>query len=201
MSAPSCLVEGKRLFQVGDYSMAIDKFEKAIEESANKVDSYLGLGFALHAIGKSSQAVCAFREGLAINPNVAELHFGHGLALMESGDPYRAIREFKRTLELSPQHPLCRQMLRKALQLHTKELLASGNVNWAEQMIQDQLELDEHCCDALAQMIELKNMMSEYGEARRLFRQLNETKPDHPAIPDLAKLLGLIKHRERGWLY
>ena len=201
MSTQSCLVEGKQLFQAGNYSEAITKFEKAIEESSNKVDSYLGLGFALHAVGEPEKAVNAFQEGLSIDPNIAELHFGHGLALMESGDPYRAIRELKRTLELAPEHPLCGKMLQKALQLHTQNLLKSGNFTWAEKMIKDQLDLDEHCPDALALLIELKNMVSEYGEARRLFRQLNETKPDHPALPDLAMKLGLVKHRERGWLY
>jgi hypothetical protein len=68
-------------------------------------------------------------------------------------------------------------------------------------MIEDQLALNEHAPDALAQMIQLKNRLSEYDEAKRLFRLLNETKPDYPGIYDLAKMLGLVKHRERGWLY
>lgn len=193
--------QGKELFQSQQFDQAVEKFRCSLEHDPNNTEAILGLGFALHATNQPEQARKVFEDGLKLSFNQPELHFGHGLALMETGDPYRAINEFKRTLELNPNHPLATKMLQKALQIHTRELMAAGNFNWAEQAIQNQLELDPHCSDALAQLTEFKHKMAEYEDAKRHFRILTESKPDHPAIPDLAKLLGLIKHRERGWLY
>ncbi|MBA4292112.1 hypothetical protein C0431_04000 [bacterium] len=197
----SLLDQGKKLFQSQQFDQAIEKFRHAHEIDPSNTEAILGLGFALHATNQPEQARRAFEDGLKLSFNQPELHFGHGLTLMETNDPFRAINEFKRTLELNPNHPLAPKMLQKALQIHTRELMAAGNFNWAEQAIQNQLELDPHCSDALAQLTEFKHKMAEYEDAKRHFRILTESKPDHPAIPDLAKLLGLIKHRERGWLY
>lgn len=197
----SLLDQGKTYFQNHQFDQATEAFHEVLKLDPNNAEAILGLGFALHASNRPDQARKAFEDGLRISFNQPELHFGHGLSLMETGDAFRAINEFKRTLELNPKHPLAIKMLQKALQIHTKELMAAGNFNWAEQAIQNQLELDPHCSDALAQLTEFKHKMAEYEEANRHFRILTESKPDHPAIPDLAKLLGLIKHRERGWLY
>lgn len=197
----SLLDQGKTYFQNHQFDQATEAFHKVLKLDPNNTEAILGLGFALHACNRPDQARKAFEDGLRLSFNQPELHFGHGLALMETGDAYRAINEFKRTLELNPKHPLATKMLQKALQIHTKELMVAGNFNWAEQAIQNQLDLDPHCSDALAQLTEFKHKMAEYEEAKRHFRILTESKPDHPAIPDLAKLLGLIKHRERGWLY
>ncbi|ARU42293.1 hypothetical protein CCB80_14525 [Armatimonadetes bacterium Uphvl-Ar1] len=195
------LERGKSLFKSNQFSEAATAFQQVVEIDPSNTEAIIGLAFALHATSQSAEALQVFEKGIKLSFNQPELHFGHGLALMETGDPYRAINEFKRTLELNPNHPLATKMLQKALQIHTRELMAAGNFNWAEQAIQNQLELDPHCSDALAQLTEFKHKMAEYEEAKRHFRILTESKPDHPAIPDLAKLLGLIKHRERGWLY
>lgn len=197
----STLAEAKASFAHGDFEKAVLGFRAVTDQVPDCLEAILGLGFALHACDRADEAIAVFREGLILCPNHAELHFGLGLSLMTAGDEYRAIREFKRTLELVPHHRLCPAMLMKALRIHTNYLLKEGNFIWAEQMIDDQLALDEHDPDALAQMVQLKNRLAEYDEAKRYFRVLNENKPDYPGIHDLAKTLGLIKHRERGWLY
>lgn len=201
MGVSKLLDEGKRHFGDGQFALAAESFRAATESAPQSLEPWLGLGFALHAAGEYRQALCAFEEALAIKPDQPELQFGHGLALMESGDAYRAIRALKRCLELEPEHATCRDMLKKALVIHTKELFEQKNYVWAEQMIQDQLDLDEHDPDALAQMVELKTQLAEYDEAKRLFRNLAEHKPDYPGLVDLADKLGLRKQRERGWLY
>lgn len=201
MDATQHIAQGKHFLNARQFRPAVESFRAAVDLAPRSVEPLMGLGFALHASGNPGAALCAFQEALTINPNQAELHFGHGLALMETGDPYRAIREFKRTLELAPEHRVCRDMLKKALVLHTKELFEQKNFVWAEQMIQDQLELDEHDPDALAQMVDLKFRMTEYEEAKRLFRDLAEHKPDYPGLVELADKLGLRRQKERGWLY
>ncbi len=195
------LAQAKDLFHHGDFAKAVLSFRQAHIEAPDSIEAILGLGFALHASDRANEAIVVFQQGINHCPNHAELHFGYGLSLMTTGDEYRAIREFKRTLELEPKHPLCPALLMKALRIHTDHLLKEGNFVWAEQMIESQLSLDEHSPDALAQLIQLKNRLAEYDEAKRLFRVLNESKPDYPGIQDLAKVLGLIRHRERGWLY
>lgn len=195
------LADAKTLFLNGKYEESIVAFHKVLEKFPACIDGILGLGFALHAANRAPDSIEVFQNGLNRSPNHPELHFGYGLALMTIGDEYRAIREFKRTLELESDHLLCKGLLMKALRIHTDQLLSEGNFIWAEQMIESQLELDEHSPDALAQLIQLKNKLSEYDEAKRLFRVLNEKKPDYPGMYDLAQTLGLVKHRERGWLY
>ncbi|MFM9872613.1 MAG: tetratricopeptide repeat protein [Fimbriimonadaceae bacterium] len=197
----SKLADAKQTFLAGKFEEAITAFRSVLDEQPACTEAFLGLGFALHADGRATEAIEVFQAGLNRCPNHPELHFGYGLALMTISDEYRAVREFKRTLELEPAHKLCPALLKKALRIHTDHLLEEGNFIWAEQMIEDQLALDEHSPDALAQMIKLKNKLSEYDEAKRLFRILNEKKPDYPGIYDLAKVLGIMKHRERGWLY
>lgn len=200
MSA-TLIIQGKDYFQTQQFDQAVEAFRQAVDAEPSNTEAILGLAFALHASNQPEKALEVFKDGLKLSFDQPELHFGHGLALMETGDPFRAINEFKRTLELNPNHPIATQMLQKALRIHTKDLMATGNLNWVEQSIQDQLTIDPHCSDALAQLAEFKHRMAEYDEAKRLFQSLVDAKPDHPAIPDLARLLGLIKHRERGWLY
>ena len=198
VQATGFVTEGKKQFQLGNYELAVAHFESALNHGESCMEAHMGMGFSFHALGRSHQAIDSFNKSIAIDPNFAETHFGLGLALMAADDPYRAIREFKATLKLNPHHPLCLKMLQKALQLHTKDLLTEKNVLWAEQCIKDQLEIDEHCLDALAQLIELKFQMAEYGEARRHFLYLRETRPDHPALFELAEMIGIDQEKRSG---
>jgi tetratricopeptide (TPR) repeat protein len=194
------LDHAKSLLFNGQFDLAINAFRDSLNQQPC-LDAHIGLGFALHAAKRTREACAAFESGLRDFPDQAELHFGHGIALADLGDDYRAIEELKRGLELNPQHPQATLALKLALQRHTKELLTAKNFVWVESLIEHQLRLDPKCADALAQKAEWQHQMGEYEQAKRTFRTLAESKPDHPALADLAKKHGLEKQRERGWLY
>lgn len=195
------LNQAKIAYLKGQFEEAVPLFQKLVSAANPNPEAFRGLGFSLHAIGKPSEAAKVFDRGLQLSRDDAELHFGKAVALQSIGESLKAIHEFELVLKLNPNHTTAKKYLQTALAQHTKELFAQGNFIWAEEMINRQLENDPKCADALALSIEFDVQMSNYEAAKHNFRILSESKPDHPAINDLAMKLGLVKHRERGWLY
>jgi len=195
------LNQAKTSYLKGQFDEAIPLFQKLVAGPNPKPEAFRGLGFSLHATGKPGEAAKVFDRGIQVSRDDAELHFGKAVALQSLGESLKAIQEFETVLKLNPNHTTAKKYLQTALAQHTKELFAQGNFIWAEEMINRQLENDPKCADALALSVEFNVQMSNYDDAKRNFRVLSESKPDHPAIADLAMKLGLVKHRERGWLY
>ncbi len=200
-SASDILCQAKTSYLHGNYDEAIALFQKLVSGPDPKAEAFRGLGFALHAVGKPAEALRVFERGLVVKRGDAELHFGRAVALQSLGESLKAIQEFEEVLKLNPNHVTAKKYLQTALAQHTRDLFKQGNFIWAEEMINRQLENDPKCADALALSVEFNVQMANYEDAKRNFRVLSESKPDHPAIADLAVKLGLVQHRERGWLY
>lgn len=199
--AHNLLTEAKTLFLQGNYEMAIPSFQRLVNGANPCSESFRGLGFALQAVGKPAEALRVFEKGLITFREDAELHFGRAIVLQSMGQSLKAIQAFEDVLKANPQHKTAHKFLQTALAQHTRELMAQGNFIWAEEMIHRQLAYDPKCPDALALSVEFDLKMAKYDEAKRSYRILAESKPDHPAVRDLAARLGLGDQRERGWLY
>ena len=84
-------VAGRQAFETGQYSAAINEFQKALNLDPNDSDAYYNLGASFYALGKQSKnqqwldkAEQLYRQAIANNDQHADAHRGLAALLIES---------------------------------------------------------------------------------------------------------------------
>ncbi len=94
--------KGMHLSSVGNYSDAVECFNKAIEIDHHHADSYYRKGEILRTfLNDSKAAVIALDEAIRINPNHVEAYSTHGYALMDLGRYEDAVKSFDRIITIN----------------------------------------------------------------------------------------------------
>ena len=85
--ANSSNVQGKRLFMAGQYSQALQSFEKAVQQDPQNADAYYNMAATYHKLGASSanaqylnQAEVLYNE--CLNRNASHTDCYRGLAVL-----------------------------------------------------------------------------------------------------------------------
>lgn len=86
----------------GQFSLAEDYFEKALEISVDYIDPYFNLGAAYEAMGEYEKAEKAFQNVLRINPNDAEAHNRLGVVYGNLKRYREAEERFQSCLRINP---------------------------------------------------------------------------------------------------
>ncbi|MEO7331330.1 MAG: protein arginine N-methyltransferase [Minicystis sp.] len=101
MSAPERPGEaGLRVYESGDFTLAIARFAEVIAEDAESVSGWSNLGNAFLSAGDPEAAAGAYARALALAPDSALLHHHLGVALRRSGDAPRAAAHFLEAISL-----------------------------------------------------------------------------------------------------
>jgi tetratricopeptide (TPR) repeat protein len=89
-------------YQVGQYSLAIARFEQTLALKPNYVDAHNNLADALKAMGRLDEAIFHYKKTLSIKPDFPEPHInlGNCLSLLNRVD--EAIDHFKQALSIKP---------------------------------------------------------------------------------------------------
>ena len=96
------LVEGLKYFQAGDFTKAIEFFEKGSAKFPESVEVNYDLGVSYLRSGRADEAIARLRKALALNPNLIDAYFALGECHFARGETQNALDVFSRALEIQP---------------------------------------------------------------------------------------------------
>lgn len=120
---------GARLFEMGTYSRAADKFEEASRYIPNDATAHFFRGQALFASGQFDDAVRAIKTGLQINPNWLGVDFDMRNLYKDPADLTRQLARLGARLQANP-------LDRDALFLLGFELFSTGEKTKARAVLE-----------------------------------------------------------------
>ena len=85
-SAKRMVVDGWALYEIGEYSAALSKFNAAARLNPKYVDVYNGLGWSHFALHNIKQAIIQFNTGVNKDPNVLDILVGYTFASYENNN-------------------------------------------------------------------------------------------------------------------
>jgi tetratricopeptide (TPR) repeat protein len=89
--------------QRGDFSSAIDNYEKLLKLRPGMAEARVNLGAALAHTGRFDEAIAQYRQALPSAPDKSSVQMDIGLAYYKKGDLPSASREFQQVLREHPQ--------------------------------------------------------------------------------------------------
>lgn len=96
------LAEGLKYFQAGDFTKAIEFFEKGSAKFPESVEVNYDLGVSYLRSGRADEAIARLRKTLALNPNLIDAYFALGECHFARGETQNALDVFSRALEIQP---------------------------------------------------------------------------------------------------
>jgi Flp pilus assembly protein TadD len=96
--------KGLSLYHLGNYTGAIEYFDKALAINPHDVDALNGKGVALDHLGNYTGAIEYYDKVLAIDPQYAAALNNKGAALTNLGNYTGAIEHFDKALAIDPQY-------------------------------------------------------------------------------------------------
>lgn len=95
--------EGWKEYMACNYQDAIDKFQKALEDTETS-ESYNGIGWSLARLGRIRDSIDSFNKATEKDPASADAHAGLAGAYFVDGDYERAIASAKQVLLIKPDY-------------------------------------------------------------------------------------------------
>jgi Flp pilus assembly protein TadD len=102
MSEDPDLAEGLKYFQAGDFTKAIEFFEKGSAKFPDSVEVNYDLGVSYLRSGRTDEAIARLRKVMALNPNLIEAYFALGECHFAKGETQNALDAFSLALEIQP---------------------------------------------------------------------------------------------------
>lgn len=88
----------------GEYNLAIDEFNKAIEKDPCYADSYCNRGITYYLKGEHEKAIEDYNTAIKHKPGYAEAYYNRGGACLIKHDFNQAIKDFTTVIELNPDY-------------------------------------------------------------------------------------------------
>jgi tetratricopeptide (TPR) repeat protein len=94
--------KGSTLSKQGNYTQAIQSFDKALVIDPNFTAALTGKGVALYSLGKHTQDMQYYDKALAVDPNYEVALYNKGNALYSLGNHTQAIQYYDKALAVDP---------------------------------------------------------------------------------------------------
>lgn len=98
------LDEGRRLLDIGDYSGAIDNYQRALTIQPRNASIHSGIGILYVKQGNLPAARAAFQRAIQLDSNNADYQYALGYINANLGDYSRAREAYRRTVQLNRRH-------------------------------------------------------------------------------------------------
>ena len=98
--------KGNALIEQGNYTQAIQSFDKALAIDPNDKCALEGKGYALHNLGNYTEAIQYYDKALAIDPNDKYALNSKGGVLDSLGNHTQAIQYYDKALSIDPNYEL-----------------------------------------------------------------------------------------------
>lgn len=93
---------GWAYFGKGEYTRALEYFEKAVELSPGFSMAYNNMGKVLVKLDRNRDAMQAYRTAIRLSPRFADAYYNLGLALVKAKDHEGAVESFNKVIEVAP---------------------------------------------------------------------------------------------------
>src|SRR5690349_2106407 len=140
--------KGNALLDQGNYTQAIQYFEKALAIDPNDKVALANKGSALSSLGNYTQAIQYYDKSLAIDPNYDVALYNKGNALFLQGNYTQAIQYYDKVLAIDPNDNVA--LYKVALRSKGNALGELGNYTQAIQYYDKSLAIDQNDKVALA---------------------------------------------------
>ena len=172
--------QGTRLFEQGQYTAALQQFQKVIENDPQNADGYYNLAACTHRLGTQrgeislvQQAEALYNQCLDHNPNHIECHRGLAVLLNETGRPDRAFALLKNWASQNPNFSEPRVELARLYEEHNEPQTALKYLEDA--VLQD--ATNSRAWVALAQIREKSGDLTQALQNYNRALALNNTQP------------------------
>ncbi len=192
-------VDGVRHVQLGQYPVAVQRFEAAMTIDPRNPDSYYNLAAVRHRTGLATrdqnsltQAESLYQQCLAIDPNHTDAYRGLAVLLTETGRTNEAFNLLNRWAVGSPQNAEARVELARLHEEYNQPREAEAALNNA-------LAIDVRNWRALAALGRLREQQGDYAQALQNYQTAyayNRFQPELPA--KIASLQSRVSPLQQG---
>ncbi|HEY7082385.1 MAG TPA: tetratricopeptide repeat protein [Nitrososphaeraceae archaeon] len=158
----SLVNQGDALFNQGNYTQAIQYYNKVLDIDPNDINLLNGKGDALNGKGNYTQAIQSFDKVLAVNPEDSSALNGKGNALSGQGNYTQAIPYYDKALAIDPNDKVILTNKADAL-FHQVTLYDPGNYTQAIQYYDKATQAVQYYDKALAIDPNYKNALNGKG--------------------------------------
>lgn len=167
---------GMQYMQKGDYEIALEKFERALDADPRHVDALNGLGLLRARLGQNDKAEANFRRAIAIAPDNSAALNNYGQFLCLQGRHEDGQKQFLKAVE-NPLYKLPAVAYSNAGTCAR----AAGDLHKAETHFRAALEIDKRLPPALLQMAELSFELDRHLQARGYLQRFEDAVRRHTA--------------------
>ena len=176
-------IEGRKLFEMGQYTQAVNKFQSAIKNQPRNPDAYYNLGAVFHSMATRTnnrqslaQAESFYKQSLDLDPNHVDAHRGLAVLFAQSERKQLAFDSLRSWLSQSPGSPEPRIELARLYREY-------GDLNTATQLLSDALNVDHRNARALRAMGDIREQSGDIQQAIANYQRsytLNNLQSDLP---------------------
>ena len=98
----NALAKGTELYYKGEYSNALEWYEKAILTDPMNAEAWYNKGLALANVGKIEESILCFDKVIEINPLALDALYSKGLSLAKLGKYEESIKFNDKVIEINP---------------------------------------------------------------------------------------------------
>ncbi len=155
-------MQGKRLFEQGQFSQALQSFNKAVQANPENADAYYNMAATYYFLGKQNrntawtqQAEQLYRQAINLDPGHVDTYRGLAVLMVESGrtgDAFQTIQNWRL------RQPASADPMIELARLYKEH----GNRPQATQLLVDALNIDSTNARALRAMGQIREEEGQY---------------------------------------
>lgn len=187
-------LEGKRLYEQGQYNEALSSFQAALQDDPQSADAFYNMAAVYHRLGAESnnqeylgQAQELYRQTLDVDPNNADAYRGLSVLYVQAGQQQAAFDLLESWVIKNPESAEPRVELARMYKEY-------GNSNAARDHLAAAVQKDPSNVRALRALGQLNEEQGQYNQALTLYEtaiQQNSLQPDLTAhIAALRQSIG-----------
>lgn len=172
---------GAQYYRNGNYQLARDRLERAIELDSRNARAHSLLALTLVQLGNNRLASEAFNRSVRLAPNNKDVRNAYAVYLCQRGEYDDALEQFDRAIRVRENDSAWIEMTNAGVCFSQKPDLVR-----AEQYFRDALSLRQNYGEALIQMAALKNRTDDNFTARGFLQRYFGSNPASAAVLYLA---------------
>jgi len=176
--------QGARLYQQGQYTAALQEFQKAIASDPKNADGYYNLAATTHRLGLQrrdtaalGQAESLYNQCLDHDPNHVECHRGLAVLLVDSGRPDRAFALMKNWAGQNPRFAEPRIELARLYE-------EAGEPQTAKKYLEDAVQQDANSASAWLALGRLRESSGDLAQALQNYQRSQAINGQQPMVTE-----------------
>jgi len=193
-------LQGARLYQNGNYDVAMQNFQKAVATDPTNADGYYNMACTMHRMGSTrndqntlGQAETLYNQCLDIDPNHTDCYRGLAVLLVETGRSDKAFNLLKNWALRSPQVADARVELARLYE-------EFGDPESAKSYLTEAVGLDQYNARAWNALGRLREQTGEYTQALANYQRSHNLNRFQPEIMERMAALNRTIASQAGTL-